>query len=533
VVTPDDLTRCFHLSDDDRQQIMSCRGHHNRLGFALQLSTVRYLGTFLEDPIAVPPSVLQSLSHQLAIHTPDGLQSYRKGEQREEHVTKICKRYGYGNITEPRVGFRMTRWLYGVCWTGTERPGALFDRAGTWLLAHKILLPGVTTLERFVVSLRTRVEARLYQLLTRGLTAQQKEQLQRLLRVPEGERVSLLDRIRSGPTRISAPAIREAIDRLNTVRALGISIPMKARIPSSRIASLARFANRAKAQAISRMPEPRRLATLVAFVHCLEATAQDEVLEVLEMLMHDVFGKAASADQKARLRTLKDLDESAAALAEACRLLLDPELPDKSLRKKVFAKIARAALENALERVTALIRPPNDVYYQELSERYRSVRGYLPHVLNHVSFDAAPAGKSLLAACDWLRHQQDRNTPDSDAPREVSTRPGSVTSCRRTAALIFAPTPFACSVICRLPFTGATCLPTRAGDTLNHEPICSPMRSGNRHARSSAARWDCRPIRSRSSKVWRWSWTKPIARSRGGCRTIRTFDLKRSMARRS
>ena len=32
--------------------------------------------------------------------TPDGLESYRKGEQREEHVTKIRKRYGYGDITE-------------------------------------------------------------------------------------------------------------------------------------------------------------------------------------------------------------------------------------------------------------------------------------------------------------------------------------------------------------------------------------------------------------------------------------------------
>ena len=419
VVTPNDLSRCFHLSDDDRAQIMSCRGHHNRLGFALQLSTVRYLGTFLDDPIAVPSSVLQSLSQQLAIHTLDGLQSYRKGEQREEHVTKIRKRYGYGDITEPRVGFRMTRWLYGVCWTGTERLGALFDRATAWLLAHKILLPGVTTLERFVVSVRVRVEVRLYQQLKRGITLQQKDQLQRLLLVPEGDRVSLLDQIRSGPTRISGPAIRAAIDRLNAVRALGITVPTEARIPSSRIASLARFANRAKAQAISRMPTARRIATLVAFVHCLEATAQDEVLEVLEMLLGDLFGKAITADKKARLRTLKDLDQSAAALAEACHFLLDPDVPDESLRKKVFAKIPRAALENALERVSVLIRPPDDVYYQELSEHYRSVRGYLPHVLTHISFEAAPAGRPLLAACDWLRDQQDRNKPDNNAPREV------------------------------------------------------------------------------------------------------------------
>jgi TnpA family transposase len=135
--------------------------------------------------------------------------------------------------------------------------------------------------------------------------------------------------------------------------------------------------------------------------------------------LDELFGKAITADKKARLRTLKNLDQSAAALAEACQLLLDPDVPDKSLRKKVFAKISRAALENALERVSVLIRPTDDVYYQELSGHYRSVRGYLPRVLTHICFEAAPAGRPLLAACDWLRDQQDRNKPDNNAPLEV------------------------------------------------------------------------------------------------------------------
>ena len=252
--TQDELTRYCHLNDDDLTQIMSCRGEHNRLGFALQLTTVRYLGTFLDDPAAVPSSVLETLSRQLGLTTGDGLQTYRSSKQRWEHITKIREHYGYSDMTEPLVGFRLTRWLYGLCWTGTERPSKLFERATAWLLAHKILLPGCSTLERFVVRLRSRVETKIWRLLGRGITSEQRKRLEYLLTVPEGSRGSWLDKLRSGPTRVSGPAVRAGIDRLKSVRELGITLPAAARIPESRIAALARFANRAKVTLITRMP---------------------------------------------------------------------------------------------------------------------------------------------------------------------------------------------------------------------------------------------------------------------------------------
>lgn len=66
-LSSDELARYFHLDDDDLEWIATKRRDSHRLGYALQLTTVRFLGIFLEDPTAVPGAVLDTLSSQLGI----------------------------------------------------------------------------------------------------------------------------------------------------------------------------------------------------------------------------------------------------------------------------------------------------------------------------------------------------------------------------------------------------------------------------------------------------------------------------------
>lgn len=54
-----ELERYFFLDDSDLEKVQAKRRSRNRLGFAVQLTSVRYLGRFMPDPRQVPAEVAE------------------------------------------------------------------------------------------------------------------------------------------------------------------------------------------------------------------------------------------------------------------------------------------------------------------------------------------------------------------------------------------------------------------------------------------------------------------------------------------
>ena len=138
-----DLERFFLLDDADRKRIADRRGDHHRLGFMLQATTVRYLGVFLEDPLAVPWPVVEYLAEQLGVADPSCVKRYtERPKTAYEHAWEIRDAYGFRVFEDAQVAAEFRRFLARRAWTQAEGPAALFEQGWDGCAATGCCCPG-------------------------------------------------------------------------------------------------------------------------------------------------------------------------------------------------------------------------------------------------------------------------------------------------------------------------------------------------------------------------------------------------------
>ncbi len=94
---------------------------------------------------------------------------------------------------------------------------------------------------RVVASRRKAAAKRLWKRLHQLLDDEQRTALDGLLEVPEGHRNSQLDKLRRPPTRVSGPAMADALQRAAEILGLGFAKVDTEVVPPRRLAELSRY----------------------------------------------------------------------------------------------------------------------------------------------------------------------------------------------------------------------------------------------------------------------------------------------------
>jgi hypothetical protein len=133
------LGRVCHLGAAELAQARRRSEDRTRLGYALQLVTVRAIGAFLPDPSTVPAPMVAAVARQLDITDLGVLAGYAELPVRWWHTAEILERYAYRAFTGQPGRFLFTNPKIELLGRATAPGGAQRSRARVLVWVRRLV----------------------------------------------------------------------------------------------------------------------------------------------------------------------------------------------------------------------------------------------------------------------------------------------------------------------------------------------------------------------------------------------------------
>lgn len=405
----------YTFSEHDLDIIKRHRRDHNRLGFAVQLCVLRYPGWSLSDVEPIPTYVIEYIAKQIEAD-PDSFSLYAQREPtKHEHLEEIRQVYGYQNFSAS-VYREAAHFLM---------PYALQNGHVMYLLRtvqeqlrnQKIILPGITTLERLVWETRRRAEEKIFKALTGTLSAWQKQKLDLLTDPFVENRKTPLAWLRELPGQSSPDAFLKVIKRLDYIRHLKLPATLD-NVHPNRLLQLSRIGARYEPHSFRRFKENKRYAILIAYLMTLSQDLIDQAIEIHDRQMMLLQSKGRKTQEEMQKENGKAVNEKVVHFADIGAALIQAREEGLDPFNTIEKVMPWEKIVTSVEEAKKLARPMDYDYLDLLENRFTYLRKYTPTLLNSLEFRSTKAAEPLLQALKTLNEMNTsgkRKVPD-EAP---------------------------------------------------------------------------------------------------------------------
>ena len=398
---PAAIVRHYVFSPGDMALIRRRRRVANRLGFAVHFAYLRFPGRVLGVEEAPPVNMLTFIAGQVGCDAAEFAGYARREETRWEHLGEL---QAYLTVRPfQREDRRVVAHVAFEQATGSDRGDVIVSAMIEHLRERRILLPAAATLEKIALAARALARKRAHKSLIEGLSPETIPGLEALLIVADDWGRTPLAWLREWPEAPRQRNLVALVERLQTVRRLGVGADREKRIHRARYMAIARELAILVPRDISRFDTPRRLATLVVFAREMEAVLTDAALAMFDKMLGSVFRRADRAHKDNVVDRARTLDASARALLGMAKVMLAAKDTGEDQIVAVECAIGwkrLKALVSEAESALADTRPDN---LGEVVERYATVRRMSPVILGAFTFRSWKDNDPLLAALDVVR----------------------------------------------------------------------------------------------------------------------------------
>jgi hypothetical protein len=264
-ITRDELIRFFTLTSANRAFVDPGRGRsaRDRLGLAVQLCTLPWLGFVPDDVTAAPPAVVTRLAEQLHVDA-GALAGYGEREQTRTDHLRLVLQYAGWRVPRSLEVKELDEFLLARAMEH-DSPSLLFRLACEHLRASQVVRPGVVTLSERVAAARAKAERETYDRLAHLLTDARCSELDGLLVTDAEIGMAQLRWLNTGPVEASAAAVKTEVAKLLFLRGLDAHTLDLSVLPAERRRFLAAVGRRSSMAKLARR-EPHRRYPIVLTV---------------------------------------------------------------------------------------------------------------------------------------------------------------------------------------------------------------------------------------------------------------------------
>lgn len=257
-----DKTAFFTLTDNDLDLVRRRTGEQNRLGFAILLCSLKFLGFIPENLGIIPAEIIQYLAEQLKIDE-EIFPNYQRVRTKQTQIQEILIYTDFRRAEKTDLE-TLEKWLMQRA-LEHDKPSFLLRLAIEKLYAEKIFRPGLSVLERLVLKSREEAAGETYRLLLPILDGETKTNLDNLGEIEKGRKQSNPVWLRQPAVSFSADAILQNIEKIKFLRQLKVEDWNLSFISPNRRKFLSQIARKSRINSINQLTEKKRYPILLAF----------------------------------------------------------------------------------------------------------------------------------------------------------------------------------------------------------------------------------------------------------------------------
>ena len=399
----DELFRFFTLTPADVGFVDPGRGRGpaDRLGLAVALCTLPWLGFVPDKVSSAPPVAVARLAGQLGVD-PDELRSYgRRAKTRTEHLRLVAKYLGWRLPTTMELKeldeFLLARSLEH------DSPTLLFRLGCEYLISARVIRPGPVTVVERVAHARAEAQRETFDRLAPVFTDARCAALDALLVTDPGIGMTRLRWLSTGPVEASPAAVKAEVVKLEFLRGLGADTLDLSVLPAERRRFLATVGRRLTAQALERRDPQRRYPILLTVLAQSATDVLDEVVQLFDQAISARESKAGRKMRDALAERGKAGEDRQALLDDLLAIITDPAVADEQVGGLIRGdRIGWARLRSAVAQAASRL-PRDHGHLAALDGSYGYLRQFTPQVLAAVTFAGGTAAAGLLDAVEILR----------------------------------------------------------------------------------------------------------------------------------